>query len=165
MNRLRIILWETLIVVLLFFIVFCFSASAQTQDKPAPKPFSLYMSTYDTEDPVEVGKNTTYVLEIQNNGSSPINNISVAYQISDQIKFVSVKVPKGLKNKLKDKGKMVEFSPYPILKPGEKITYRINCNVLDEGTFSVVEATGKAIVTCDQSQKQFLDEERTSCFR
>ncbi|WDP90887.1 MAG: hypothetical protein HUN04_14770 [Desulfobacter sp.] len=119
---------------------------------------NIQMSCFDTEDPVAVGKNTTYVLEIQNAGSSPGTNIKIDYQIPEQMTFVSANIPPGLK--YTSEGNLVKFSHYPILEAGKKITYRIVCKVIDEGS-----AKSKATLTYDQSEKPMFEEETTSCFR
>lgn len=118
----------------------------------------IKMGCYDTEDPVEVGKNTTFVLEIMNDGSSPCTNINIEYQIPEQMKFVSARVPPG--TKYSAEGNTVKFASYPILSPGQRLTYRIVCNVIDEGS-----AKGKATLTYDQGQTPLTDIEGTSCFR
>lgn len=124
----------------------------------------LNLSTYDTEDPVAVGKNTTYVFEVLNDGSSPATNITVWYQVPEQMKFVSARTAAGLKYVAE--GNTVKFTTAPILQPGEKITYRIVCKVMDVNKIMDVDLrTGMAFLRYDQSTELFGDKEGTSIFR
>jgi uncharacterized repeat protein (TIGR01451 family) len=124
----------------------------------------LNLSTYDTEDPVAVGKNTTYVFEVLNDGSSPATNITVWYQVPEQMEFVSAKTAAGLKYVAE--GNTVKFTTAPILQPGEKITYRIVCKVMDVNKVMDVDLrTGMAFLRYDQSPELFGDKEGTSIFR
>jgi uncharacterized repeat protein (TIGR01451 family) len=124
----------------------------------------LRLSTYDTEDPVAVGNNTTYVFEVLNDGSSPATNIAVWYQVPEQMEFVSAEAATGLKYVAE--GNTVKFTTAPILQPGEKITYRIECKVMDVNKVMDVDLrTGMAFLRYDQSPELFGDKEGTSIFR
>jgi uncharacterized repeat protein (TIGR01451 family) len=124
----------------------------------------LKLSTYDTEDPVAVGNNTTYVFEVLNDGSSPATNIAVWYQVPEQMELVSAKTAAGLKAVAE--GNTVKFTTAPILQPGEKITYRIECKVMDvKNVMDVDLRTGMAFLRYDQSTELFGDKEGTSIFR
>jgi uncharacterized repeat protein (TIGR01451 family) len=124
----------------------------------------LNLSTYDTEDPVAVGNNTTYVFEVLNDGSASATNIAVWYQVPEQMKFVAAKTASGLKYVAE--GNTVKFTTAPILQPGEKITYRIVCKVMDVNKVMDVDLrTGMAFLRYDQSTELFGDKEGTSIFR
>lgn len=124
----------------------------------------LKLSTYDTEDPVAVGNNTTYVFEVLNDGSSPATNIAVWYQVPEQMEIVSATTAAGLKAVAE--GNTVKFTTAPILQPGEKITYRMVCKVMDvKSVMDVDLRTGMAFLRYDQSTELFGDKEGTSIYR
>lgn len=124
----------------------------------------LKLSTYDTEDPVAVGNNTTYVFEVLNDGSSPATNITVWYQVPEQMELVSAKASSGLTSAAE--GNTVKFTTAPILQPGEKITFRMVCKVMDVNNVMDVDLrTGMAFLRYDQSTELFGDKEGTSIYR
>lgn len=116
----------------------------------------IYVSSYDTEDPVEVGKETTYVIEVRNEGTSPFTNVRCINSVSKYLKFLAAEGPvfhKNIQNK-------IYFDPVPILLPGEKIIYKIVCEALEEGSArNIVE------VTADQFERRILEEEGTSVYK
>ncbi|MBI5043278.1 MAG: DUF11 domain-containing protein [Nitrospirae bacterium] len=89
-------------------------ASITTKVRAVP---AVHISTYDTEDPVQVGKQTTYVVEIRNEGTAPCTNIKIESKIPEQMEFVSAAANVSFKNK----GNTVTFDAVPILQPGEKL--------------------------------------------
>ncbi|MDD5644790.1 MAG: hypothetical protein PHO00_05020 [bacterium] len=115
----------------------------------------MQISTYDTEDPVEVGGNATYVVEIRNEGTSPCTNVKLESKVPDKMEFVSAEAPV---NFTCESGS-VDFEPYPFLPSGDKITYAITCKVLKEGS-----TKHTAVLTYDQSEQPIIDEEGTSCY-
>jgi uncharacterized repeat protein (TIGR01451 family) len=116
---------------------------------------AMHISTYDTEDPVQVGKQTTYVVEIRNEGTAPCTNIKIESKIPEQMEFVSATANVSFKNK----GNNVTFDAVPILQPGEKLVYKVVCKVIKAGS-----ARHAAILTYDEFDKPIIDEEGTSCY-
>ncbi|HDL00985.1 MAG TPA: hypothetical protein ENH23_01970 [candidate division Zixibacteria bacterium] len=56
---------------------------------------ALDLSIYDTEDPIGVGKQTLYVITIQNEGTSVATNVKIKLDLSPEIKFLKIKNVKG----------------------------------------------------------------------
>jgi len=117
---------------------------------------AMHISTYDTEDPVEVGKNTIYVIEVRNEGTSPCTNVKLESRIPKEMGYVEAEGPVAFKYK----SGSILFEPYPILQPGDKLTYKMRCKALESGS-----AKHTAILTYDQFSHPILDEEGTSCYK
>ena len=52
---------------------------------------SIHMSGYDTEDPVKVGQNTIYVVDVRNEGNVACNNVKVCIVVPEEMEFVNAK--------------------------------------------------------------------------
>jgi len=118
---------------------------------------AIHISSYDTEDPVEVGKQTIYVIEARNEGTSPCTNVAVESKIPKEMEFVSAEGPYG--DSLEHKAGLTRFETVPILQPGEKLTYKVVSKCIKAGS-----AKHTAILTFDQFEQPIMDEEGTSCY-
>jgi uncharacterized repeat protein (TIGR01451 family) len=112
--------------------------------------------TYDTNDPVAIGEQTTYVIEPKNEGDGICTNIRLVNIIPKEMAFVSASGP----SQYQVKGQKIYFAPIAKLKPDEKLIYQITCRAISEGN-----AKNEARITYDQFEKQIIDEEGTSVYR
>jgi uncharacterized repeat protein (TIGR01451 family) len=117
---------------------------------------AMHMTTYDTEDPVEVGSNTTFVIEIRNEGTSIVTNTVLVDLIDSKMKFIAAEGP--VEHSVD--GKKVKFEPIPLLEPGEKATYKITCTAIEKGA-----SENTASLKYDQFSKELLDQEGTSIYK
>ncbi|GEM_PF-280301 len=79
------------------------------------------LEVIDTEDPVEVGTNTTYVIEVVNQGSAADTNIRISAVLDDKLQYVSsAGATAG-----SVQGKTISFAPLRTLEPKGKATWRI----------------------------------------
>lgn len=141
---------------------------SNSQERPAIQPLeascettimgvpAMHINSYDTEDPVEVGKQTIYVIEVVNEGTSPCTNVTLTNHIDDEMEYVSANGVVG--HRIEDS--VVYFEPVPILQPAEKVTYRIVCKAVKEGS-----AKNTAKLKYDQFNKEIIDEEGTSVYK
>ncbi len=118
---------------------------------------AMHISTYDTEDPVEVGKTTVYVIETRNEGTSPCTGISMTSVIPEEMEFLKCEGP-GVSCKF-EKGKVV-FDTVPFLAPGERLVYKINCRAIKPGS-----AKHSAILKFNEFTQSVIDEEGTSVYK
>lgn len=124
-----------------------------------------HLSTYDTEDPVEVGQMTTYVISANNEATSAATNTIVCNDIAEEMIFEHAEVILSGNEKYTvnyrydDQTRKVCFDPVPILQPGEKITYKITCRAIRSGS-------AKNVVRLRYSEfdKEIIDEEGTSVY-
>lgn len=93
-------------------------ASASTVVKGIP---AILLEVEDTDDPVEVGAQTTYVIVVTNQGSANDANIRIRCTLPAEEEFVSADGP----TKHEVAGKVVTFAPLPTLAPKAKATYRV----------------------------------------
>ena len=122
---------------------------------------AMHISTYDTEDPVEVGKHTIYVIEILNEGTAPCTNIKIESKIPEEMEFVSAEGPTPFKaGTVTEPLFQVSFEPVPILQSGDKLIYKINCKAIQPGS-----AKHAATLTYDQFENPITDEEGTSVYK
>lgn len=119
---------------------------------------AMHIWSYDTEDPVEVGKQTIYVIEVRNEGTSPCTNVKMHDTIPKEMEFVQAEGP-GPHN-WSDSERAVIFEPHPILQPGDKLVYRIRCRAITRGS-----AKNTARLNYDQFDDVILDEEGTSVYQ
>jgi len=118
---------------------------------------AMHISTYDTEDPVEVGKKTIYVIETRNEGTSPCTGVSITSIVPEEMELVKCEGP-GVPCKF-EKGQVL-FDAVPSLAPGERLTYKIHCRAIKPGS-----AKHKAILKYDQFTTWIMNEEGTSIYK
>ncbi len=115
----------------------------------------LHISTYDSEDPVAVGKQTTYVIEVRNEGTQPATNVRLESRIPGEMQFVSADGP----TRFTLQTSMVQFEPIAVMKPGDKVTFRVVCRAVQSGF-----AKHTAVVRYDQFEGPIMDEEGTDIY-
>jgi uncharacterized repeat protein (TIGR01451 family) len=118
---------------------------------------AMHISTYDTEDPVEVGKTTVYVIEIRNEGTAPCTGVNMTSVIPEEMEFLKCEVT-GASCKF-EKGQVL-FDTIPFLAPGEKLMYKIQCKAVKPGS-----AKHRAILKYDQFASPIINEEGTSVYQ
>lgn len=117
---------------------------------------SLPISCYDTEDPLEIGQQTVYVLEVRNEGSTPCSEVVVESYLSDELQFVRAEGP----TKYTNEGNHIIFQPIPLLPSAEKVIYKITARAMKAGP-----AKQKAILRCKEFNRDIICEEGTTCFQ
>ncbi len=116
---------------------------------------AIHINTYDTEDPVEVGKQTIYVVEIRNEGTAPCTHILLKSKAPKGMEFVS-----AYPSPYKIDGDLVIFEVVPSLLPGVTLTYKITYRALQEGS-----AKHTAILHYREFDKDISTEEGTIIYK
>ncbi len=111
---------------------------------------------YDTEDPVEVGKQTIYIIVLRNEGSKPYTKIHLKIKVDDKMKFVSGQGPSSYEVE----ENWVIFGEVPSLLPAETLTYKIVCCAIKEGF-----AKHLAIFRYAEFDKDIISEESTTVYK
>lgn len=119
---------------------------------------AMHVSSYDTEDPVEVGQRTVYVIEARNEGTGACTNVRIRSRIPPEMEFVEANGPS--ESKYDVEAREILFEPVPLLAPGEKLTFKVTCKVIKEGC-----AKHAATLTYDQFDKPIVFEEGTTCVK
>jgi uncharacterized repeat protein (TIGR01451 family) len=92
---------------------------------------ALLMELADTEDPVEVGKETSYEIRVTNTGTKTETNLQLTCTIPDKMEFRGAKGAAGCPFKLE--GRELVFGPLPKLAPRADAIYRVNVRCLAPG--------------------------------
>lgn len=119
---------------------------------------AMHLSTYDTDDPVEVGQQTIYVISANNEGTSACTNVELYNDIPEEMEFVKAEGPSEFE--YNETTRRVKFSPVAILQPGEKLTYKIVCRAIKDGS-----AKNTARLNYAEFDKEIIDEEGTSVYK
>jgi len=106
--------------------------------KPAKELTGLQTESWETDDPIDVGQKTTYVLTLWNNGPKNTQNLKVKSILPKQSSFVSAEaqiednfVP--IPGKLDEEKQDVEFETIPELTPMVKVVYKVTVKVEEPG--------------------------------
>lgn len=116
---------------------------------------AMHLSSYDTEDPVAVGDDTVYVVEMRNEGTAPATNIRLADAIPERARFVNASGPVAYR---RESGEVI-FDPVPVLAPGEKLIYTITVKAMRPGS-----ARNSALLRFDQFGTEICDQEGTTIY-
>ncbi len=122
------------------------------------KSAALHISTYDTEDPIGVGKTTAYMVEVRNEGSVDCSNIVFEGVIPEGLEFIKAEGNEAFRYDAEKN--TVIFDPVQVLKPGEVAKYKVICKAVKEGGVKF-----QAIVKGDQCNKEIVHEEPTSIYK
>lgn len=101
-------------------------AAAETEIRGIP---AILLEVVDVDDPIEVGNNETYIIEVTNQGSADGTNIRITCTLPPEQDFVSAEGPVG--HTLD--GKTLTFAPLPKLDPKAKATYRVITKATEVG--------------------------------
>jgi uncharacterized repeat protein (TIGR01451 family) len=114
---------------------------------------AVRMRVADRDDPVDVGKNTGYRIDVTNLGSLPAEAVHVVAVVPDEMRALEAKGPAGAKVE----GQRVTFPPLSSLAPGQTVTYTVEVQALKAGTVYF-----RAELTTRTLTKPLVEEESTS---
>ncbi|MCI0463616.1 MAG: hypothetical protein L0Z62_42315 [Gemmataceae bacterium] len=89
---------------------------------------ALLMELVDVDDPVEVGKDTSYEIRVTNTGTKTETNLQLSCTLPEQLEFRSARGAAG--SAVKVEGRELVFEPLPRLAPRADAIYRINVRCL-----------------------------------
>ena len=116
----------------------------------------LTFSIADTADPIEIGSETVYEIQIQNQGSRPDTNIQLQVSFPDSIQPLDAD---GASRATSSQAGRVDFATVEKLNPGQKLTYRIRTRGNQQGSHLI-----RASVTSDQAGVPVTKEEQTRVY-
>ncbi|MGK0177104.1 MAG: putative repeat protein (TIGR01451 family) [Lentimonas sp.] len=128
------------------------SASACTEWRGYP---ALLIEVIDTQDPLIVGEETTYIIQIANQGSAADTNVNLDVQIPEGLSIISIAGDtEGVIT-----GNDISFVPYPVLNAKEIIQFRVIVKAVDTGDLRF-----KAQMSSDLLQVPVPEEESTQAY-
>jgi len=116
---------------------------------------ALLIEVIDTSDPLLVGEQTTYVIQITNQGTAQDTNVGLEAQLPSQMKVVSA----AGDTQGTISGNNVSFAPYPVLKAKQIIEFRVVAQAVNEG-----DARFKAQMKSDLLKTPVPEEESTQVY-
>ncbi|MCC6420989.1 MAG: DUF11 domain-containing protein [Gemmataceae bacterium] len=118
---------------------------------------ALLMELVDVDDPVEVGKDTSYEIRVTNTGTKTETNLQVICTLPEQMEFRGARGAAGCPFKIE--GREVSFEPIPRLAPRVDAIYRVNVRCLTSG-----DARFQARMKADGLALPVLREESTRIY-
>jgi uncharacterized repeat protein (TIGR01451 family) len=90
---------------------------------------AVLLEVVDTDDPVQIGGQTTYLITATNQGSSPTSNVQITAIVEDTQEIVAANGP----TPVIVEGNVARSSPLPTLAPQAKATWQITVRALRPG--------------------------------
>lgn len=109
----------------------------------------------DTQDPVEVGGETTYEVRVTNQGSKAASNVQVVAMLPPELEFVSAEGP----TKQTADGQRIVFQPLAQLAPKADTTYYVKVRGAQPGDLRF-----RAQLSSDENRAPITKEESTHVF-
>lgn len=116
---------------------------------------ALLIEVIDTQDPLLVGEETTYIVQIANQGSGVAKNVKLEVQIPEGLAVISVSG--DTKGKISKNS--IKFESYPVLRAKEIIQYRVLTKAVKTGDLRF-----KAKVSSDLLKAPVPEEESTQVY-
>jgi len=116
---------------------------------------ALLIEVIDTEDPLLVGEETTYVIQITNQGTAQDTNVGLEVQLPSELEVVSA----AGDTQGTISGNKVSFAVYPVLQAKEIIEFRVVARAVAEG-----DARFRAQMDSDLLRSPVPEEEATQVY-
>lgn len=116
----------------------------------------VHLSLNDSSDPVAVGDEFTYTIDLINqSGSNSVHNFTIVGLVPGQMAFISAAGP----TQFTVTGKEIRFGPVAELKPGESVQYQIRVKAITAGA-----AAFNASMRSDGFGEPLVSQEGTTVF-
>jgi len=116
---------------------------------------ALLIEVLDTQDPLLVGEETTYIIQIANQGTAADTNVILNIQIPEGLKIESAEGD----TEVTVDGNNISFAPYPKLNAKEIIEFRVVAKAVDIGDMRF-----KAQMSSDLLKSPVPEEESTQAY-
>lgn len=115
---------------------------------------AILLEVVDESDPIEVGKNEVYIIDVTNQGSAPATGIKIVCTLEPEQEFVSVSGATA--GRLEGRNSIV-MSPLATLAPQAKATWRVTVKAVKPGNVRF-----KTTLTSDQLTRPVEETESTN---
>jgi uncharacterized repeat protein (TIGR01451 family) len=116
---------------------------------------AILLEVVDHPDPIEIGGNVTYTIEVTNQGSAASTNITIDCTLPEELQYVSATGPAPVRTT----GSDVRFAPLASLAPKAKATYQVVAKGVLEG-----DARFKVSMNSDQTTSPVEETESTQIY-
>jgi uncharacterized repeat protein (TIGR01451 family) len=116
---------------------------------------ALHLEIADTKDPIEINGETTYEINIVNQGTKPAANVQLAVYLPSEMRFAAAEGP----TRQSLDGSRILFEPMPRLAPKAKTTYRVRVQGLKPGDLRI-----RAQLLTDEIRLPITKEESTHVY-
>ncbi len=116
---------------------------------------AVLLEVLDTDDPVQVGGQTTYTITATNQGSSPSTDVQITIAVEDAQEIISVNGPTSVKVE----GNTARSAPLSSLAPKAKATWQVTVKALKAG-----DVRFKATMTTAELQRSVDETEATQLY-
>jgi uncharacterized repeat protein (TIGR01451 family) len=116
---------------------------------------AVLLEVIDTDDPVQLGGQTTYTITATNQGSSPSTNVQITITVEDAQEIVSVNGP----TPVKVEGNTAQSAPLASLAPKAKATWQVTVKALKAG-----DVRFKAALTTAELERSVEETEATQLY-
>lgn len=113
---------------------------------------AVLLEVVDTEDPIEVGQNETYVITVTNQGSAADTNVRISCMLESNMEYVSSTGP----TEAEVIGQSISFAPLASLAPKAQAKWQITIKAVGTG-----DVRFKAIMNTDQLDRSVEETEAT----
>lgn len=134
---------------------YCTEAATQSLTTSIRGIAALRVEMYDLVDPVPVGEQTTYLIQLQNQGHAAGLNLRARALLPDALQFVSAEGA----SEVRADGNTLVFAPIRELAPGQVVEWRVVCRALKVGQVRV-----ELQVESDATQQQIMEIEPTNLY-
>jgi uncharacterized repeat protein (TIGR01451 family) len=118
---------------------------------------ALVIEVVDTDDPVEVGADTTYEIRVANDGTKAETNLEVVCSLPDKMEFKNAQCAAGCRFRVE--GRDVIFEALPRLAPRADVIYRVQVRAQAAG-----DVRCRVRVRSDNITEPVLREENTRIY-
>jgi hypothetical protein len=87
------------------------------------------LEVVDVDDPIEVGSNTTYKIDVTNQGSLPGTQVGIIAIVPPEMQIVRANGP----GQPKIEGQKITFPPVDSVQPNQSVSYSVEVKALKEG--------------------------------
>jgi len=116
---------------------------------------AILIEVIDVEDPIQIGEETTFIIQVKNQGTEVDNNVAIKVEFPAEISPISASgVTEG-----KVDAKTVTFAAYPSLAPKQVIEWRVQVKGDAAG-----DARTKTYLTSDLLKTPVVEEESTHVY-
>jgi len=137
---------------------YCAAAASATASTEVERIAAVLLEVIDEDDPVEVGATTTYVITVTNQGSATGENIKIACELEEQMRFVA-EGSGGATEVASSEDGIVEFRPLAELGAGERATWRVVIEAASAG-----DVRFKVAMTEDRLERPVFETEATNFY-